>query len=229
MADEGNEPLDGSHLPASPQGLYAAGLLSGGDMTPEAVLSKLSHVLAIEGLDLKTKKKVGLAFRFTFRAFSRHLHASFQSDLQCVHLLEEGETIYRCWYSQVVRTIVSLLVSSATCRRCSCDHCWPHVCMLIYGFLHVPHTVQMMEENLRGEMSADLGAKHNLRDSRFIQVITKSLSISCKKVSLNGKMLYVLALCEMQHVESSVFVNETQASISIRQGYTAHRIQSACR
>uniref|UniRef100_A0A8C5CUG9 asparaginase n=1 Tax=Gadus morhua TaxID=8049 RepID=A0A8C5CUG9_GADMO len=81
---------------ATGKGLYAAGLLSGGDMTPEAVLSKLSHVLAIEGLDLKTKKK-------------------------------------------------------------------------------------MMEENLRGEMSADLGAKHNLRDSRFIQVITKSLSISCKK------------------------------------------------
>uniref|UniRef100_A0A8C4ZAW5 asparaginase n=1 Tax=Gadus morhua TaxID=8049 RepID=A0A8C4ZAW5_GADMO len=48
-------------------GASAAGLLSGGDMTPEAVLSKLSHVLAIEGLDLKTKKKVGLAFRFTFR------------------------------------------------------------------------------------------------------------------------------------------------------------------
>uniref|UniRef100_A0A8C5FH17 asparaginase n=1 Tax=Gadus morhua TaxID=8049 RepID=A0A8C5FH17_GADMO len=47
------------------------GLLPGMDMTPEAVLSKLSHVLAIEGLDLQTKKKVGLAFRFTFRAFSR--------------------------------------------------------------------------------------------------------------------------------------------------------------
>ena len=77
----------------------------------------------------------------------------------------------------------------------------------------------MMEENLRGEMSADLGAKHNLRDSRFIQVITKSLSISCKKVSLNGKMLYVLALCEMQHVESSVFFNETQASDSAHTTY----------
>ena len=71
MADEGNEPLDGSHLPASPQVLYEAGLLPGRDMTPEAVLTKLSHVLAIEGLDLQTKKMVGLAFRLTFRAFSR--------------------------------------------------------------------------------------------------------------------------------------------------------------
>ena len=65
--------------------------------------------------------------------------------------------------------------------------------MHIFGSLHVPHTVQMMAENLRGEMMADLaGAKLNLRDSRFIQVIAKSLSISCKEVSLNGKMLYVL-------------------------------------
>lgn len=44
--------------------------------------------------------------------------------------------------------------------------------------------VQMMSQNLRGEMSADLaGAKLNLSDSRFIQVIAKSLSISCKEVS----------------------------------------------
>ena len=71
MADEDNEPLDGTHLPPSPQVLYKAGLLPGVDMTPEAVLSKLSYVLAIEGLDLQTKKKVGLALRFTFRAFSR--------------------------------------------------------------------------------------------------------------------------------------------------------------
>lgn len=41
----------------------------------------------------------------------------------------------------------------------------------------------MMSQNLRGEMSADLaGAKLNLSDSRFIQVIAKSLSISCKEV-----------------------------------------------
>ena len=63
--------------------------------------------------------------------------------------------------------------------------------MHIFGSLHVPHTVQMMAENLRGEMMADL-AKLNLRDSRFIQVIAKSLSISCGEVSLNGKILYVL-------------------------------------
>lgn len=42
---------------------------------------------------------------------------------------------------------------------------------------------QMMSQNLRGEMSADLaGAKLCLTDSRFIQVIAKSLSISCKEV-----------------------------------------------
>ncbi|CAL8370411.1 unnamed protein product [Boreogadus saida] len=85
-----------SKIYATGEVLYEAGLLPGRDMTPEAVLTKLSYVLAIEGLDLQTKKK-------------------------------------------------------------------------------------MMAENLRGEMSADLGAQSNLRDSRFIQVITKSLSISCKK------------------------------------------------
>ncbi|XP_037550460.1 60 kDa lysophospholipase [Nematolebias whitei] len=41
---------------------------------------------------------------------------------------------------------------------------------------------KMMAENLRGEMSANLdGAKLCLSDSRFIQVIAKSLSISCKE------------------------------------------------
>jgi len=41
---------------------------------------------------------------------------------------------------------------------------------------------QMMGQNLRGEMNADLaGAKLSLADSRFIQVIGKTLSISCKE------------------------------------------------
>lgn len=41
---------------------------------------------------------------------------------------------------------------------------------------------KMMAQNLRGEMIADLeGAKLSLSDSRFIQVIAKSLSISCKE------------------------------------------------
>lgn len=41
----------------------------------------------------------------------------------------------------------------------------------------------MMAQNLRGEMMADLaGAKLCMSDSRFIQVIAKSLSISCKEV-----------------------------------------------
>lgn len=77
--------------------LMDAGLIPGGDMTPEAALSKLSYVLAKSQLSLEEKKK-------------------------------------------------------------------------------------MMGENLRGEMNADLaGAKLHLSDSRFIQVIAKSLSISCKE------------------------------------------------
>ncbi|KAI4889196.1 hypothetical protein NFI96_012972 [Prochilodus magdalenae] len=41
---------------------------------------------------------------------------------------------------------------------------------------------KMLSRNLRGEMTADLeGAKLTLSDSRFIQVIAKSLSVSCKE------------------------------------------------
>ncbi|XP_046904546.1 60 kDa lysophospholipase [Hypomesus transpacificus] len=41
---------------------------------------------------------------------------------------------------------------------------------------------KMMKQNLRGEMSADLaGAKLSMSDSRFIQVIANTLSISCKE------------------------------------------------
>lgn len=43
--------------------------------------------------------------------------------------------------------------------------------------------IQLLSRNLRGEMIAHLeGAKLTLSDSRFIQVIAKSLSISCKEV-----------------------------------------------
>uniref|UniRef100_A0A3P9KFT6 asparaginase n=1 Tax=Oryzias latipes TaxID=8090 RepID=A0A3P9KFT6_ORYLA len=77
--------------------LMEAGLIAGGDMTPEAALSKLSYVLAKKNLDLDAKKK-------------------------------------------------------------------------------------LMAQNLRGEMNIDLeGAKLCLSNSRFIQVIAKSLSISCKE------------------------------------------------
>lgn len=47
----------------------------------------------------------------------------------------------------------------------------------------------MLSRNLRGEMIADLrGAKLSLSDSRFIQVIAKSLRISCKEVVLVFKI-----------------------------------------
>lgn len=42
------------------QVLMDAGLIAGGDMTPEAALSKLSYVLAKKDLDLEGKKKVGV-------------------------------------------------------------------------------------------------------------------------------------------------------------------------
>lgn len=42
----------------SSQVLIDAGLIAGGDMTPEAALSKLSYVLAKKDLTLDAKKKV---------------------------------------------------------------------------------------------------------------------------------------------------------------------------
>ncbi|XP_053365814.1 60 kDa lysophospholipase isoform X3 [Clarias gariepinus] len=91
--------LRGSVTPsyATGRALCDAGLVPGGDMTPEAALSKLSYVLARKDLATQEKKK-------------------------------------------------------------------------------------MLSRNLRGEMIAHLeGAKLTLSDSRFIQVIAKSLSISCKE------------------------------------------------
>lgn len=38
--------------------LIEAGLIAGGNMTPEAALSKLSYVLAKKDIDLAAKKKV---------------------------------------------------------------------------------------------------------------------------------------------------------------------------
>ncbi|XP_047013639.1 60 kDa lysophospholipase isoform X12 [Ictalurus punctatus] len=82
---------------ATGRALSDAGLVPGGDMTPEAALSKLSYILARKDLNTQEKKK-------------------------------------------------------------------------------------MLSRNLRGEMIAHLkGAKLTLSDSRFIQVIAKSLCISCKE------------------------------------------------
>lgn len=43
--------------------LIEAGLIAGGDMTPEAALSKLSYVLAKRDLDLDARKKVCIHIR----------------------------------------------------------------------------------------------------------------------------------------------------------------------
>uniref|UniRef100_A0A8C5B7S6 asparaginase n=1 Tax=Gadus morhua TaxID=8049 RepID=A0A8C5B7S6_GADMO len=122
-----------SKVYATGEVLYKAGLLPGMDMTPEAVLSKLSHVLAIEGLDLQTKKK-------------------------------------------------------------------------------------MMAENLRGEMMADL-AKLNLRDSRFIQVIAKSLSISCGEelVAIRDALTPPLACAaaKIGDVEALKSIQEMGSNLSV--------------
>lgn len=67
-------------------------------------------------------------------------------------------------------------------------------------------SVQMMSQNLRGEMSADLaGAKLNLSDSRFIQVIAKSLSISCKEVSGTSSLTIIKELQSLYIQTSSSF------------------------
>ncbi|KAA8582228.1 hypothetical protein FQN60_008968 [Etheostoma spectabile] len=69
--------------------------------------------------------------------------------------------------------------------------------------LNLDEKKMMMAQNLRGEMSADLaGAKLCLRDSRFIQVIAKSLNISCKEGSnlslgdYDGRTPLHVAACE---------------------------------
>lgn len=115
--------------------LFDAGLLCGGDMTPEAVLSKLSYVLAIEELDLETKKK-------------------------------------------------------------------------------------MMIKNLRGEMNEDLaGAKLNLSDSRFIQAIAKSLSISSRKelVAIRDALTPPLACAaaKIGDVEALESIREMGSNLSV--------------
>lgn len=45
-----------------------AGLIAGGDMTPEAALSKLSYVLAKKNLGLDAKKKVEFSFLMLLKA-----------------------------------------------------------------------------------------------------------------------------------------------------------------
>lgn len=49
--------------------------------------------------------------------------------------------------------------------------------------------LQMLYENLRGEMTVSAtGAKISLRDSKFIQVVAKSVGVSCKEVRFHRKL-----------------------------------------
>uniref|UniRef100_A0A8C8CGV5 asparaginase n=1 Tax=Oncorhynchus tshawytscha TaxID=74940 RepID=A0A8C8CGV5_ONCTS len=57
------------------------------------------------------------------------------------------------------------------------------LCKLSYMLARKELNIEVLSQNLRGEMIGDLqGAKLTLSDSRFIQVISKSLSINSKKV-----------------------------------------------
>ena len=50
--------IDLFHCSLRPQALQKAGVISGGDMTPEAALCKLSYVLGKDGWTPDTRKKV---------------------------------------------------------------------------------------------------------------------------------------------------------------------------
>uniref|UniRef100_A0A8C5A4Q6 asparaginase n=1 Tax=Gadus morhua TaxID=8049 RepID=A0A8C5A4Q6_GADMO len=74
--------------------------------------------------------------------------------------------------------------------------------------------------NLRGEMMADLaGAKLNLRDSRFIQVIAKSLSISCREelVAIRDALTPPLACAaaKIGDVEALKSIQEMGSNLSV--------------
>ncbi|KAG5283882.1 hypothetical protein AALO_G00020600 [Alosa alosa] len=79
---------------------------------------------------------------------------------------------------------------------------------------------KMLSRNLRGEMIADLrGAKLSLRDSRFIQVIAKSLRISCKEElegirdALNPSL--ACAAAKIGDVEALDAIREMGSSLSM--------------
>uniref|UniRef100_A0A8C6WJU0 asparaginase n=1 Tax=Neogobius melanostomus TaxID=47308 RepID=A0A8C6WJU0_9GOBI len=85
--------------------LIDAGLIAGGDMTPEAALSKLSYVLAKKDLDLEAKKKVCLVCVFVRQGSNLSLGdydgrtplhvACCEGNLKAVqYLLSQGATVY---------------------------------------------------------------------------------------------------------------------------------------
>lgn len=80
---------------------------------------------------------------------------------------------------------LDLAAKKKVCVRIQKGYCFE---LMGSGYMHRANhgglfLVQMMAQNLRGEMSSDFaGTKLCLSDSRFIQVIAKSLSISCKEV-----------------------------------------------
>uniref|UniRef100_A0A8C7YS20 asparaginase n=1 Tax=Oryzias sinensis TaxID=183150 RepID=A0A8C7YS20_9TELE len=63
--------------------LMEAGLIAGGDMTPEAALSKLSYVLAKKNLDLDAKKKVEFYFLMLHISTSWSIRDALTPPLTC--------------------------------------------------------------------------------------------------------------------------------------------------
>lgn len=79
---------------------------------------------------------------------------------------------------------------------------------------------KILSRNLRGEMIADLeGAKLSLSDSRFIQVIAKSLSISCKEEleAIRDALTPTLACCaaKIGDIEALEAIKEMGTDLSM--------------
>ncbi|KPP63065.1 60 kDa lysophospholipase-like [Scleropages formosus] len=146
---------------ATGKALIDVGLVPGCDMTPEAALSKLSYILAKQDLSMQEKRKVEP---------KPSPHSVCQQWLVTNTPAQHSATGSRVHGGPQSAGDVRFMRSSQALSDLSANYTKLLFC------------AQMMSRNLRGEMIANLeGAQLSLRDSRFIQVIAKSLSISCKE------------------------------------------------
>ncbi|CAL8300267.1 unnamed protein product [Boreogadus saida] len=202
-----------SKVYATGEVLYKAGLLPGRDMTPEAVLTKLSYVLAIEGLDLQTKQKM----------MTENLRGEMMAELAGAKLnLRDGRFI------QVIAKSLSISCGEVLYKAGLLPgrDMTPEAVLTKLSYvlaiegLDLQTKQKMMTENLRGEMMAELaGAKLNLRDGRFIQVIAKSLSISCGEelVAIRDALAPPLACAaaKIGDVEALESIREMGSNLSV--------------